>query len=150
MYKEGGYMDLSKLSLIFKFLILGIFYIIIFLALKIMYKDIKNNGRQKLKRQALGLEIVEPGNSINLKRGGVIPIHGEITLGRRQDNLFILDDQFVSGYHARIYPLNDRYILEDLNSTNGTFLNSIKLKGKASINPGDVIEVGSTMLRVIG
>lgn len=143
-------MDLSKLSLIFKFIILGIFYIIIFLALRIMYKDIKNNGRQKLKRYNFGLEIVEPGNSINLKRGGVIPINGEITLGRKQDNLFILDDQFVSGHHARIYPLNDNYVLEDLGSTNGTLLNNTRIKGKATIAIGDSIKVGSTVFKVIG
>lgn len=150
MYREGGNMDLSKLSLIFKFVILGIFYIIIFFALKIMYKDIKNNGRQKPRKHTLGLEIIEPGNSINLKRGGVIPIHGEISLGRRQDNLFILDDQFVSGHHARIYQLNDNYILEDLNSTNGTLLNNLRIKGKTGIVTGDIIKVGSTVLKVIG
>lgn len=143
-------MDLSKLSLIFKFIILGIFYIIIFLALRIMYKDIKNNGIQRTKRYNFGLEIVEPGNSINLKRGGVVPINGEITLGRKQDNLFILDDQFVSGHHARIYPLNDNYVLEDLGSTNGTLLNNKRINGKAAITIGDSIKVGSTVFKVIG
>lgn len=142
-------MDLSKLSLIFKFIILGVFYVIIVVALKIMYKDIKNNGKQRPKRRSLGLEIIEPGNSSNLKKGGVIPIRGEITLGRKQDNLFVLDDQFISGYHARIFPAEGVIILEDLNSTNGTLLNDTKIKGKVKVYTGDVIKLGSTVLKVI-
>lgn len=143
-------MDISKLSLVLKFVILGIVYVIIFLSLKIMYKDIKNTGKSKHKKNMLGLEIIEPGNSINLKKGGVIPVKGEITLGRKKDNLFMLDDPYVSGHHAKIYYADGNYIIEDIGSTNGTLLNENRVEGRTPITPGDIIKIGSTVLKVIG
>lgn len=145
-------MDLSKLSLIFKIIIIAIVYIIIFLALRIMYKDIKNGGRRARagNRKSFGLEIVEPGNNANLRRGGVIPIQSEITVGRKNDNLLVLDDPYASGHHARIYVKNNDCIIEDLRSTNGTLLNGLKLEGREYLNSGDEIKIGNTSFRVIG
>ncbi|KZL93281.1 FHA domain-containing protein [Clostridium magnum] len=145
-------MDLSKLSLIFKIIIIGIIYIIIFLALRIMYKDIKNGGKRprNKNRKSFGLEIVSAGNNSNLRKGGVIPIRGEITIGRKNDNLLILDDPYASGYHARVYMKNNDCILEDLGSTNGTLLNDQGVKGRQYLNAGDEIRIGSTSFKVIG
>lgn len=145
-------MDLSKLSLIFKIIIIGIIYIIIFLALRIMYKDIKNGGKKPINRnrKSFGLEIVSAGNNSNLRRGGVIPIRSEITIGRKSDNLLILDDPYASGYHARVYMKNNDCILEDLGSTNGTLLNDQNVKGRQYLTLGDEIRIGSTSFKVIG
>lgn len=145
-------MDLSKLSLIFKIIIIAIVYIIIFLALRIMYKDIKNGGRRARagNRKSFGLEIIEPGNNANLRRGGVIPIQSEITVGRKNDNLLVLDDPYASGHHARIYVKNNDCIIEDLRSTNGTLLNGLKVEGREYLNSGDEIKIGNTSFRVIG
>ncbi|MBV7271600.1 FHA domain-containing protein [Clostridium thailandense] len=144
-------MDLSKLSLIFKIIIIGIIYIIIFLALRIMYKDIKNGGRRVRPNsgKSFGLEIIEPGNNSNLRKGGVIPIRGEITIGRKSENLLVLDDPYSSGYHARIYLKNNDCIIEDLGSTNGTLLNGIRLEGREYLSSGDEIRIGNTSFRVI-
>ena len=145
-------MDLSKLSLIFKIIIIGIIYIIIFLALRIMYKDIKNGGKKPINRnrKSFGLEIVNAGNNSNLRMGGVIPIRSEITIGRKNDNLLILDDPYASGYHARVYMKNNDCILEDLGSTNGTLLNGENVKGRQYLTLGDEIRIGSTSFKVIG
>jgi len=145
-------MDLSKLSLIFKIIIIGIIYIIIFLALRIMYKDIKNGGKKprNRNRKSFGLEIVSSGNNSNLRKGGVIPIRSEITIGRKNDNLLILDDPYASGYHARVYMKNNDCILEDLESTNGTLLNGENVKGRQYLTSGDEIRIGSTSFKVIG
>lgn len=142
-------MDLSKISVVFKFVILGIFYIIIFLALKIMYKDIKNVGKQKNRRRTMGLEILSLGNNTTLKKGGIIPLSQEIKIGRKIDNTVVLEDEYVSSHHARIYLIDGEYILEDLKSTNGTFLNDEKIVRESSIIPGDIIKIGSIVLKVI-
>jgi hypothetical protein len=144
-------MDLSKLSLIFKIIIIGIIYIIIFFALRIMYKDIKNGGKKRVgNRRSFGLEVVSPGNNNNLRKGGVIPIQGEITIGRKGDNLLILDDPYVSGHHARVYIKNNDCFIEDLGSTNGTQLNNGIIKNREFLNAGDEITIGSTAFKVIG
>lgn len=145
-------MDLSKLSLIFKIIIIGIIYIIIFLALRIMYKDIKNGGKKSRNsnKKSFGLEVVSAGNNSNLRKGGVIPVRGEISIGRKNDNLLILDDPYASGHHARVYMKNNDCILEDLGSTNGTLLNGEKVNGREYLNAGDEIRIGSTAFKVIG
>lgn len=145
-------MDLSKLSLIFKIIIIGIIYIIIFLALRIMYKDIKSGGKKHRtsNRKSFGLEVVNAGNNSNLRKGGVIPVRGEISIGRKHDNLLVLDDPYASGYHARVYMKNNDCILEDLGSTNGTLLNGDKVNGREYLNAGDEIRIGSTSFKVIG
>lgn len=145
-------MDLSKLSIILRIVIIGIVYIIIFWALRIMYKDIKSGGKRgrNSNRKSFGLEVVAPGNNPNLRKGAVIPIRGEITIGRRNDNLLILDDPYASGHHARVYIKNGSdCILEDLSSTNGTLLNGEKLKGKQYLRSGDEIKIGNTAFKVI-
>jgi hypothetical protein len=145
-------MDLSKLSLIFKIIIIGIIYIIIFLALKIMYKDMKNGGRKPRNSsgKSFGLEVISPGKNYNLRKGAVIPVRGDITIGRKNDNLLVLDDPYASGHHARVYMKNNDCILEDLGSTNGTMLNDGKVDGKEYLNAGDEITIGDTAFKVIG
>jgi pSer/pThr/pTyr-binding forkhead associated (FHA) protein len=139
--------------MIFKIVIIGIVYIIIFWALKIMYKDIKVGSRtaRRTDRKSFGLEVINPGNNSNLRKGAVIPVRREITVGRKNDNQLILEDPYASGHHARIYIKNGKdCILEDLESTNGTLLNGKKLRGKHYLNSGDEVRIGNTSFKVIG
>lgn len=144
-------MDFSRFTTIFRFVIIGIVYIIIFLALRIMYKDIKGGGKKKtVKKRSFGLEVLETGENSILKKGGIIPIHGELTIGRKNSNMMVLDDQFVSGNHVRIFHRNTDYMIEDLGSTNGTELNEERLEERAILKVGDEIKVGSALFKVIG
>jgi pSer/pThr/pTyr-binding forkhead associated (FHA) protein len=71
-----------------------------------------------------------------------------VTLGRSSENDLVLDeDDFASVKHARIEPRRDGVWVEDLDSTNGTFVNGIKLTRPQKLTPGDVIRVGETDLR---
>jgi hypothetical protein len=144
-------LDFSRLTTIFRFVIIGIVYIIIFLALGIMYKDIKSGGKKKvIRKKSLGLEVLETGENSILKTGGIIPIQGELTIGRKNSNMLVLDDQFVSGNHVRIFIKNTDYMIEDLGSTNGTEVNEKRLEERAILGVGDEIKVGSALFKVIG
>ncbi|NLM34757.1 MAG: FHA domain-containing protein [Clostridiales bacterium] len=131
-------------------LVIVIIYVIIFMALRIMYKDVKSGDKKKALKKAYGLEVVSAVEGSNLKRGSIIPINRVITLGRREDNLVVLNDPYASGYHAKIYPKNTEYFVEDLNSTNGTLLNDEFVEGKVPLEIGDEIRIGVTRFRVIG
>jgi hypothetical protein len=149
--RVGENMELAKiLRPIFAIAICGIIYIIIILALRIMYKDVKNGDKRRVLKKSLGLEVISSGSNPNLKKGGIVPIRGQLTLGRKEDNMVILNDPYVSSYHAKIYVKNTEYLIEDLGSTNGTLLNDEKLEGKAYLNPGDEVKIGSVLFRVIG
>lgn len=143
-------MSLNNLSFVFKFLIIGIIYIIIFFALFIMYRDVKNSGRRKRPKKSIGLEILEIGKNSNLKKGSIIPIQSELTIGRKDSNILVLKDPFVSGKHARIFLKNDQYVLEDFKSTNGTLLNYDVVEQKQNLSIGDEITIGSAKFKVIG
>jgi FHA domain len=71
-----------------------------------------------------------------------------ITVGRAAENELVLDsDEFASVKHARIEPRRDGVWLEDLDSTNGTFVNGMKVTSRKKLSPGDIIRVGETDLR---
>ena len=71
-----------------------------------------------------------------------------VTIGRAPENdLALADDEFASVHHARIEPRRDGVWLEDLDSTNGTFVNGVKVTRPQKLTPGDVIRVGETDLR---
>jgi hypothetical protein len=71
-----------------------------------------------------------------------------ITVGRGPQNDVKLDgDDYASAKHARIEPRRDGVWVEDIGSTNGTYLNGIKLTRARKLTPGDVVRVGETELR---
>ena len=71
-----------------------------------------------------------------------------VTIGRKSDNDIHLDNLAISGHHAKILTiLNDSFI-EDMNSTNGTFLNGSLVK-KGALSDGDVIKIGKHEIRYI-
>ena len=64
------------------------------------------------------------------------------TIGRLPDNTIIIDSPAVSGHHACVFSSDGQYVLEDLQSTNGTFVNGVRVSRQA-LQHGDVIKVGS-------
>jgi putative peptide zinc metalloprotease protein len=96
--------------------------------------------------QSLALTIFSPDE----KQMGGISYELSTTktsIGRMQDNTIVLWDEEVSRHHATIYRGKDgNYCIEDLNSTNGTFLNGIRLNAPAPVTRGDEIRIGKTIL----
>jgi len=68
-----------------------------------------------------------------------------VSIGRLPDNLLVIDNPAVSGRHARVYKEGNHYVLEDLKSTNGTFVND-KPVARHTLAEGDVIVVGKHTL----
>jgi hypothetical protein len=69
-------------------------------------------------------------------------------IGRGAECELRLDDTYISQQHARIFGRNGSWYVEDLGSTNGTFVNDQKLAAPAMIQGGDRIRVGTTTLEV--
>ena len=84
---------------------------------------------------------LEPGA---LRSIGNVPM----TIGRAAENDLVLPgDQFASALHARLDPRPDGVWIEDLGSTNGTFINAVLLSGAVRLEPGDLVRVGETEFR---
>jgi len=73
--------------------------------------------------------------------------HGEFTMGRAVDNDLVISNPTVSQYHARIYTYLTASYIEDLESTNGTFIDGKRIK-KHVLKPGSVIMLGEYELAV--
>jgi FHA domain len=72
----------------------------------------------------------------------------QLTIGRgRQNDLAIATDEYASARHARFEPRQDGVWVQDLGSTNGTYLNGARLDRPRRLTPGDVVRVGETDLR---
>ncbi|MDT8716097.1 FHA domain-containing protein [Clostridium sp. 19966] len=144
-------MDYAKLLRpIFIAVFISIIFIIIFMSLRIMYKDVNNSDKKKILRKSLGLEVEYVSENSNLKRGSIVPVGAGLTIGRKEENNVIINDPYASGHHARIYVKNNDFILEDLGSTNGTKLNGGNITDKVTVEVGDEIKIGNTVFRVIG
>ena len=88
-------------------------------------------------------------SSPELHEGSTIEIAAPTVVGRDSQSGIRLDrDEFASGRHARIEPRPDGAWVDDLGSTNGTFLNGKKLKRAKLAKAGDVIKIGATELQV--
>jgi hypothetical protein len=72
----------------------------------------------------------------------------QITLGRANDATLILTDDYASTYHARIFPQDGQWFVEDLNSTNGTYLDRQKVTRVTPVPPGVPIRIGKTVLEL--
>ena len=71
-----------------------------------------------------------------------------LLLGRGSDNdVNLARDEFASSKHARVEPRRDGVWVEDVGSTNGTYLNGIRLTQATRLAPGDVVRIGETELR---
>jgi hypothetical protein len=82
-------------------------------------------------------------------RPRVLPLDDEeIRFGRADSCTVRLSDSYVSEQHARIYPSGGEWLVADMGSTNGTFLNQAKVSQPAPIAPGDQVGIGKTVVEV--
>lgn len=71
-----------------------------------------------------------------------------ITIGRSSDNTVVLEDDFASGHHARFVSSGGRWYIEDLGSTNGTFIGEQRLTRPVAVSPGTPVTVGHTTMEL--
>jgi len=79
--------------------------------------------------------------------GGVIGLQSTVSVGADTTNQVVLEDRYVSRFHCRLLPHGGRWLLKDLASTNGTFLDGARI-AEADVDAGARIRVGSAELRI--
>jgi pSer/pThr/pTyr-binding forkhead associated (FHA) protein len=72
----------------------------------------------------------------------------QITLGRANDATLVLNDDYASSRHARLFPQDGQWIVEDLGSTNGTYLDRQKVTRPTPVPVGVPIRIGKTVLEL--
>jgi FHA domain len=100
--------------------------------------------RQSRRRQ-LYLKVVQPEDHA----GRTYDLDDELTIGRSPGcGVAMPDDIYTSTLHARLFRHNDQLWVEDLGSTNGTYVNSEQIKQAVRLSKGDLLQIGSTVFEV--
>jgi len=77
-----------------------------------------------------------------------VKLAASMVIGRSPECELLVDDTYASQQHARLFGKNGAWYVEDLGSTNGTYVNDQKLAAPAMIQPGDRVRIGTTVLEL--
>jgi pSer/pThr/pTyr-binding forkhead associated (FHA) protein len=102
------------------------------------------SSRSSAKRIPTTLAVTEgslAGTTLSLTEAGVL-------LGRNPECTLVLDDDFASGRHARIFRRDAGWFVEDLGSTNGTYMGSSKLTEPTPVEVGSTLRIGKTIFEL--
>jgi pSer/pThr/pTyr-binding forkhead associated (FHA) protein len=99
-------------------------------------------GRAKSGRPQL--RVLEPA----ALKGRTYDLAEELTVGRAAGCQVTLDDTYASQLHARVFVRDGQYFVEDLGSTNGTYLNRRKVSGPMVMQRGDKLQIGNTIMEL--
>ncbi|MGI8817338.1 MAG: FHA domain-containing protein FhaB/FipA [Pseudonocardia sp.] len=137
---------------------LALLWLFVFAALRVVRSDLY---------AASGLRALVPGRRSRAPSGGrartprqLIVTHGAlagtrvsldskpITLGRADDSTLVLDDDYASTRHAKLSLQGEEWYVEDLGSTNGTYLDRAKVSGPTRVPMGVPIRIGKTVIEL--
>lgn len=155
---------LSEATLmLIKFAFLAVLWLFVLMAVGVIRTDLFGPSRDKAKKSA---RPAEPKRRAKPARGSrkeprvLVVIEGPlagttlnlttqpITIGRAKDATLVINDDYASGRHAQIYPDSGRWIVEDLGSTNGTFLGNQRLTRAVPVSVGQPIRIGKTVMEL--
>jgi len=155
-------MDLDPVAVALKFGFLAVLYLFLLWVARSALKDLRRAGGAAAlpdydeatgmhpagaaltDRPAGGLPRLRVESAAGLRAGAVYDLSQGAVLGRSAEADIVLGDSFSSGRHARLVPHGDALVLEDLGSTNGTFLNGEAVSGPQPLHDGDRIRIGDS------
>ncbi len=152
-------MDTEPIAVALKFGFLAVLYLFLFWISRSALRELRRTAEPA--PEATGFHQASgPGGRaaatdaflVAVSGGGLPPgerydLFGGLTIGRSTDADVRIEDRFASGVHARLYSRGANYYVEDIGSTNGTFLNGGQLSGEAELTDLDEVRIGDTELR---
>lgn len=120
-------------------------YIFLAWALATLWRELRHSARQATMPKIPALELHPEEDAAHPSYRFTIP---EITIGRDPACQCYLDDKTISGQHARLSYRLEQWWIEDLNSTNGTFLNQDPVASPVVVIQGDQLRCGQALFRI--
>lgn len=131
------------LATIFKYIFVYMIFRFLSDLVRMIYLDIDSIGKEELITGAY-LRLLTRRESLSFKVEDFYALEGETTIGRGRQCDIRLDDRFLSKLHARIIEEDGEYYLEDLDSSNGTYLNGEEIGDALLLMDKDVIALGDS------
>ncbi len=140
-------MDAAVIAIwVLRLLFLGALYAFLWMVVRALIRDLRSAAREPMRE--LGRLVVVASPSGEPAPGATFALDAISTLGRDVNNSIVLDDEFVSASHAALTYRGRAWYVEDLGSTNGTYVNGSQVDGLAAIAFGDEIQIGQARLRL--
>src|SRR5215212_984096 len=151
-------MDTEPIAVALKFGFLAVLYLFLLWVARSAYRELRRTTAPA--PEATGVHPIGPGGRaaatdawlVASSGGGLEPgerfdLFGGLSIGRSPDADVRIEDRFASGIHARLYSRESTYYVEDMNSTNGTYLNGERLAGEGQLSDLDGVRIGDTEFR---
>ena len=129
-----------------RILFLVLLYVFLFGIARALLRDLRAASREPTVE--LGRLVVVASPAGEPAAGTTLPLYAITTLGRDVNNAIVVDDEFVSAEHAVLTFRGRTWYVEDLESTNGTFVNGSPVESVAQLGYGDEIQLGQVRLRL--
>ena len=140
-------MDAAVLAIwVLRLLFLGALYAFLWMVVRALIRDLRSASREPMRE--LGRLVVVASPSGEPAPGATFALDAITSLGRDVNNSIVLDDEFASASHAVLTYRGRAWYVEDVGSTNGTFVNGSQVDGLAPIAFGDEIQIGQARLRL--
>jgi hypothetical protein len=122
-----------------------LFFLGIIRVVTVQSRPVDFEKKTRRRRGNLALEFIEPSE----RSGQRIDVETGVTIGRAGDCDLSLQDTYLSSRHARLANDDGDLSIEDLGSTNGTYVNQELVKGRVHLERGDVVQVGGVLFEVV-
>jgi hypothetical protein len=140
-------LDAAVLAIwVLRLLFLAALYFLLCMVVRALIRDLRSAAREPMRE--LGRLVVVASPSGEPAPGATFALDAITSLGRDVNNSIVLDDEFASASHAALTYRVRAWYVEDLGSTNGTFVNGSQVDGLAPIAFGDEIQIGQARLRL--
>jgi hypothetical protein len=122
-----------------------LFFLRVIRVVAVQARPLDYEKKTRRRRGILALEFIEPED-----RGGErVDVVGGLTIGRSSDCDLSLQDTYLSTRHARVDNDEGDLSIEDLGSTNGTYVNQELVRGRTHLERGDIVQVGGVLFEVV-
>jgi pSer/pThr/pTyr-binding forkhead associated (FHA) protein len=122
-----------------------LFFLRIIRVVTVQARPVDYEKKTRRRRGNLALEFIEPSE----RSGQRVDVETGVTIGRASDCDLSLQDTYLSSRHARLANDEGDLSIEDLGSTNGTYVNQELVKGRVHLERGDVVQVGGVLFEVV-
>lgn len=125
---------------------LGVLYLFLLLVIIAGWRELRPTATDGRRRATL--QVLDPARA-PISAGERLALVSGATIGRESDNSIRLEEDSVSARHAALVQEGGRWWLEDMGSTNGSFVNEARVNGRAPLANGDTVRFGRVTARFV-
>lgn len=134
----------ALLLTLLKFIFVAFIYLFVWQVARAVGSHVGTGEAGRRKRPSTQLVVVKSDSQAGMN----IAVRDAVVLGRSPEADIVLEDPYASEFHMRLVRQDGGIVLHDLGSTNGTYVNGRRVGSPVSLNKGDAVQIGKTIMEV--